>query len=98
MQTPFLIVLAIFALGTFYVVLPVVADAYGRYRRSRKPVCPETGLPVEVFLDARHAAATAAFGRSELRVRQCSRWPEHRGCDQGCTQGIEYLAHGGATS
>jgi hypothetical protein len=88
MQSLLLIILAIIALGSIYVVLPVVADAYGRYRNSRKPVCPETGLPAEVLLDARRAAATAAFGKSELRVRQCSRWPEHRDCDQGCTQGI----------
>jgi hypothetical protein len=89
MQTPLLVILAVAVVGATYVVLPVVAETYRRFRDTRRPVCPETGMPAEVMLNARHAAVTAAFGKPDLQVSGCSRWPEHHGCDQGCTKGID---------
>lgn len=89
MKTALIAILAVLLLGAVYVVLPVVAGAYRRYRGVKHPVCPETGEPALVTLDARHAAVSAAAGRPELRVATCSRWPEHDGCDQGCTEELE---------
>jgi hypothetical protein len=89
MQTPLLIILAVIALGALYVVLPVVAVAYRQYRGIKRPVCPETGEAAEVTLNLRHAVATAAVGPADLQVASCSRWPEHQGCDQSCTENID---------
>jgi hypothetical protein len=89
MNHPLLVIFAILTLGALYVVLPVVAEAYRRYRGAKRPVCPETGEPAEITLDARHAALTAALGRPHLHVESCSRWPESHGCDQRCTGSID---------
>jgi len=88
MPTTLLVIMAVIGLGAVYVVLPVVANAYWQYRGVKHPVCPETGKPVEVTLNRRHAAATAAFGPPDLQVTSCSRWPERHDCAQGCTAGI----------
>jgi hypothetical protein len=55
-----------------------------KYRGRRVIVCPENNRPAGVAVDARHAAATV-FGKSpELRLSECSRWPEKAGCGQEC--------------
>jgi hypothetical protein len=46
--------------------------------------CPETRGPVEVEVDSRHALVTLLQGVKELRLKQCSRWPERAGCDEAC--------------
>ena len=66
-----------------------VGAAYLRFRGTRVVVCPETRKYVAVEVDAPHAAATAARGRSELRLTSCTRWPEREGCDQDCVWQIE---------
>jgi hypothetical protein len=89
MQNPLLVILAVLLLGALYVVLPVVASAYGKYRGVKRPLCPETGEPADVTLNLRHAVATAAVGRADVKVMSCSRWPERHGCDQNCVESIE---------
>jgi hypothetical protein len=84
MSAPFITLLAIAGLAVGYVLLPIVADTYSRYRRRRALRCPETGLVADVQVDARHAAATAIPGPPELRVQDCSLWPDRRGCEQSC--------------
>jgi hypothetical protein len=66
------------ALKTFFVM-----------RGARIVECPETHEPAGVELDAWYAAATAALGRIDLRLRGCSRWPERSGCAQTCMRQIE---------
>jgi hypothetical protein len=80
---------ALAALGTAYLVLRPVARAYLGLRGTRVVTCPETGKPVAIEVDARHAAVTAASGRPHLRLRDCSRWPERRGCGQECLRQAE---------
>ena len=84
-MTPLLIFAGVAAIGLLYVVLPIVADVFGRYRERKVVRCPETGLVVDVQIDARHAAATAVPGPPELRVRECTLWPERAGCGEHCT-------------
>ena len=55
-----------------------------KYRGQRIVTCPENHRPAAVALDARHAAETV-FGKApELRLKECSRWPERAGCAQEC--------------
>jgi hypothetical protein len=89
MNSPFTLILAIAALGFVYVVVPVAAGAYRRFRGTKLPTCPATHAIAAVKLDAKHAALTAAVGAPDLRVKTCSRWPEHRNCGQECVRELD---------
>lgn len=84
MKDPLLVAFAIVALGLLYVVMPVVVEAFLRFRRPRPLRCPQTGSQVRVSLAAGRAGLTSAFGSPRLRVAACSLWPEKQGCEQGC--------------
>ncbi len=84
MTHPWIVVTAVLCIALLYVLVPVVADFYRRYRGSRVLRCPETGQKVEVGIDASHVAITSAFGRPHLRVKSCSLWPEKERCAQDC--------------
>jgi hypothetical protein len=89
MTHPWLVLLGIAALAAVYVLLPVVGDAFRRFRASRMLVCPKTGTAAQVAPDAAHAALTAAYGRPRVRIARCSLWPERQGCDQDCRAQVE---------
>ncbi len=55
-----------------------------RYSGSRLVACPENKQPAVVSFDARHAAATEMDGRLDLRLSDCTRWPERSKCNQAC--------------
>lgn len=57
---------------------------YERYAGGRPVACPEDQQPAVVNIDVRHAAATVMDGRPDLRLSDCTRWPERAGCDQKC--------------
>ncbi len=86
MSTPWIVIGAIIAVAVLYVLLPVVGDTFRRFQAKRSLRCPETGSQVEVGIDAGRAAWTSAFGRALLRVRNCSLWPERKGCAQDCVR------------
>jgi hypothetical protein len=84
MDKPLLVLAAIYALGLVYVVLPVVMEAWLRYRKSRQVTCPEEKIAAAINIDARAAAVAAAKGKTRLQIRDCSLWPEKSGCGQHC--------------
>ena len=86
MGTPWIILTAIAALALGYVIVPIMVDALLRFRRRRTVRCPETGLLAMVTLDARHAALTAVPGPPDVRVADCSLWPEKQGCEERCAR------------
>jgi hypothetical protein len=86
MTTGLILVLAITATAVFYVVLPVIAHAFTRYRRARALPCPETGNTALVQIEAGRAALTSAVGAPDLRVEDCSLWPARKDCAQACVQ------------
>jgi len=57
---------------------------YKQFSGSRAVTCPETQRQVAVRLDALHAATTGIHGHSDLRLADCTRWPERFDCDQAC--------------
>jgi hypothetical protein len=84
MTTPWITLIAIAALGLIYVLIPIAASVFARYRLARTLRCPETGDPARVRIDARHAALTAIPGPPDLRIASCALWPERAGCAQRC--------------
>ncbi|MBZ5578474.1 MAG: hypothetical protein LAP40_18070 [Acidobacteriia bacterium] len=84
---------AVLAIG-FAVILAGFAAwrlvrAWWTYRGRMVIACPENQQPAGVSVDARHAAATALAGNPQLRLSDCSRWPERAGCGQQCLSQIE---------
>lgn len=57
---------------------------YERYSGSRPVECPENQQYAVVHIDLKHAAATVIDGTPDLRLSECSRWPERAQCNQDC--------------
>ncbi|MBI4467898.1 MAG: hypothetical protein HY650_01105 [Acidobacteria bacterium] len=85
MSTEFQIIVSLCAL---YLILRLSGRAYFKYRGTRVVTCPDDKSFVAVAVDTRLAAITAITGRPELRLRDCSRWPEMAGCGQDCLKQI----------
>ncbi len=75
-------------LAFLYLALGSAVPAWLRFRGKRVIVCPETGKPAAVEVDAGHAALTA-LPHPVLRLESCTRWPERKGCGQVCLDQIE---------
>jgi hypothetical protein len=58
-------------------------------RGARIVKCPETHQLAAVDIDALHAGWTTLRNGTQIRVRNCSRWPEKSGCAQACVRQIE---------
>jgi hypothetical protein len=71
------------------IVLMRLAALLAKYRGKRVITCPETHRPAGVTLDARHAAFSGLAAQADLRLSDCSRWPERAGCGQECLAQIE---------
>jgi len=80
-----IIVVIAFSVVGFLWVLP----AWRGYRKERAVTCPETGKPASVQVDAARVAATAWGGVPDVRLKECSRWPEKAGCGQDCLAQLE---------
>ena len=74
-----ILMIAFSAVG-FLWVLP----AWRAYRGARTVTCPETGESATVQVDAARVAASAWGGVPDVRLKDCSRWPEKAGCGQDC--------------
>src|SRR5579872_1183780 len=84
-------------LGTVLIVVAAIAVGVAAWRFSRiwsrylgrmVITCPENQRPAGVSVDARHALATGLGGAPELRLAECSRWPERADCGQQCLSQI----------
>jgi hypothetical protein len=59
-------------------------EIYDRYSGSRLVACPENQQPAAVSINARHAAVTGIDVSPDLRLCDCTRWPERSKCGQAC--------------
>ena len=66
-----------------------LARSWWKYRGDRVITCPENRRPAGVQVDAGHAAISSLGRPPELRLSDCSRWPERAGCGQMCLAQIE---------
>lgn len=89
MTNLFLAFLAVAGLCVAAFVTLQVVSAWRRWRGTRIIICPETERPAAVDLDLRYALAGSILGRPELRLRDCSRWPERSQCGQVCLSQVE---------
>lgn len=88
LATTGLIVVAVVVLALVAVARTLIS-VYMKYRGTRVIICPETRSSVAVEVNALDAAVRAVFGQRRVRLRDCSRWPARRGCDQACLIQIE---------
>ncbi len=89
MEIMWILIAAVILLGTFYVPVPLVINSFHRYRNKRVLRCPETGMLVEVDIDAKQAALSSPFGKPLLRVKNCTLWPEKENCHMECLEKVK---------
>ena len=89
MNTALAITATVAALGVIGIGFWTLLRLYLTFRGTRVVTCPETGKRAAVEVNARRAAVTTVVGSPELRVRDCTRWPERRHCGQECLTEIE---------
>jgi hypothetical protein len=65
------------------------ARTYFKLKGKMLITCPETEMPAAVDVDAKDAAEHSILTQPHLRLSDCSRWPERRGCGQECLSQIE---------
>lgn len=84
-----LLAMAIVVAALVALALRHAVRTYLRFRGKRLVSCPETYKPAAVRVAAGHAALGAAVGKQELRLSECSRWPERGDCPQDCLTQIK---------
>jgi hypothetical protein len=88
MNTVLLVVLIVVALVVVAAVVRAAVVVYRRYRGPMSVTCPETQAPVGVEIDRNQAFLTTLFGKPDLRLHDCTRWPGRGDCDQACLSQI----------
>ncbi len=89
MENVWVLIAAVILIGFFYVLVPLVINTFQWYRRKRVLRCPETGMLVEVDIDAKQAAFSSPFGKPLLRVKNCTLWPEKENCHMECLEKVK---------
>lgn len=74
----------ILAVVVFVAASLILARRYSAYRAARLVECPDNKQVAAVGL-----SAGAATFRGQLRLAQCSRWPEKQDCGRECLHQIE---------
>ena len=79
------LVLCVAGIAVFLLIPAIwLREITRRYAGARLVACPKNQQPGVVNLDVRHAAATGMNGSPDLRVCDCTRWPDNRNCGQEC--------------
>ena len=86
MNRLFLLIAGVSALGLYFVITPMVAGNYRRYRGRKTVICPQTGQIAEMELKAGRAGLLSIFGKTPARVKWCSQWPRKKGCSEECVK------------
>ncbi len=76
-------------LGSVAFGFVVALRTYLRYRGERLVTCPETKQAAAVHVDTGKALGATILGKEEVRLDQCSRWPERHGCGQDCLSQVK---------
>jgi hypothetical protein len=84
-----LLTLAIGATVLVVVGLRRALRTYLKFRGKRLVSCPETHQPAAVRVATGKAAFKATLGDGQLRLSECSRWPEKEACGQECLAQIQ---------
>ena len=65
-----------------------LVSVWFQLRGQRVVKCPDNQQQVVVSLNARHAASTSFLRAPDLRLGECTRWPEKAECGQQCLSQI----------
>ena len=84
-----LIAIGILTLAALVFGLAVALGAFVRFRGERIITCPENKQPAAVHINMARVAREALIGKLDLRLYQCSRWPERAGCGQDCLSQVK---------
>ncbi len=84
----YFVVVGLVLLAVAALLITVVVQNFLKYRGDRLVTCPETKAPAAVHVNAIRAAGAAVLGKADVRLDQCSRWPERQGCGQECLSQI----------
>lgn len=84
-----LVILLTFAAVFVAVELSLALRTYLKFRGKRIVSCPENHCDAAVRVAAGKAAYGAMFGGDQLKLSECSRWPEKQACGQDCLGQIE---------
>ena len=84
----YLIVVTLIASASYFGVKWLVR-AYSWYRGTKIVICPETGRPAIVEIDALHASLTSTVGLPDIRLENCWRWPLNEQCGQECLTNLD---------
>ena len=82
LKSTYFIIALVAAIAGLYVFLRIFIKTYLKFRGKMIVPCPETGENAAVEVDAKHAAISTALRVRDLRLQQCSRWPERQDCGQ----------------
>jgi hypothetical protein len=85
----FLIILMIAAAVFLVVGLRRALRTYLKFQGKRLVSCPETHQAAAVRVAAGKAALEATVGNGQLRLSECSRWPQREACGQECLAQIQ---------
>ena len=87
----YILITLIIAAVVFVIVVGLrrALRTYLKFRGKRLVSCPETHKPAAVRVGAGKVALKAFVGNEQLRLRECSRWPEREACGQECLAQIQ---------
>jgi hypothetical protein len=77
-------VIGYFLLALLIPVCWSLGRVWRRTRGAHAVTCPGIGEPALLGLDQWHAVRMHARGDAELRVLECSQWPERGNCARQC--------------
>jgi hypothetical protein len=81
----YILITLVIAIAAFAIVgFRRALRTYLKFRGKRLVSCPETHQAAAVRIAAGEAALKTAVGNEQLRLSQCSRWPEKEACGQEC--------------
>jgi hypothetical protein len=77
-------VMSYFLLALLIPICWSLGNTWRYARKARQLTCPELGGPADVGLDPWFAVRQHVSGAYELRVLECSRWPQQGACGREC--------------
>lgn len=84
-----LVIVSVMALSALLWVGWKSVRTYLRLHGRMIVTCPETEKCVGVEVDVKKATVSDLLGKHQLRLQDCTRWPERRDCGQECLSQIE---------
>lgn len=83
-MNPWIVLPSLLLVAAVFVLLPVAAAVFSRFRHPSRVPCPVERAEAEIGIDALAAARAELTGRGDLTVVRCSFWPGRQGCEQRC--------------